>query len=564
MSGLTVTSAPVTFEFTADPPRVWLLPEDRATLGHWERAYGGQYEFIPGVSADPSSNVSIVSDAAVKVLGLSDNPAALQSNGVGFASVLHRPGELEITLRTPDHLVRQGALYFADWLAFGRRQTISFFADGADVPLATTEVDAGNGTYFVFCYRAPIRVRIANAAGDAYLSGLFIDQPAPISLQLTAPVDGIFLRQPASLPIAVSAVAAGREVTSVEVWNGNAKIAGFSAPPYAITLTNVLSGEYELRASAQGEYGYAAVTEPIHVTVLAPPAKASFLGMDTNSMGSWRLRYGRDGYWLVGDAYQMPERIQIAPENHFSYVFTDDSSEPEALERPFHTKRFAHCFYGNPDFSMAVTPLDGRPARIGFYMLDYLNSHRAMDILVEDLKGTVLDRREVRSFGKGQYFFWEIQGEVRFRFHARAYNAVVSAIFLDDRITAADLARNNALPPDRLPPAAALIDSDGDGVLNGTEYFLGFNPLDPEDTPHPNYAAANGRLTITFVKRGNPEDARLVFRGSTDLRTWSDLAPASVTFRTVGARQELAFHFNLAGTQNMFVTILPQIVSSSE
>jgi glucose/arabinose dehydrogenase/mono/diheme cytochrome c family protein len=559
--GTVLTSAPITLNLEAEPPEVWSLPRDVVTRGDWIGKYGGESFLIPGVPAPPPSGVTVeLLPASETILALSNSPAALQFEGGRIASQFHAIGDLEINFSADDYLVHRGALYFVDWLNLGIQQTVSFLAPGNVEPLLVTNITARSPIYLPFAFRAPITIRIHNSRGSAYVTGIFIDAVPPVSAEIIEPESDLVLRQPVSLPVSVSAFAPGREISVVELWSDETQLAEFDAPPYATTLTNLLVGEHQIRALARGSFGNTAVSEPARVTILPADTKVRFLGLDTNTKGWWKSRYGRDGHWLFGDENTLPVWFDVLPENSRYHVWSDSTDLSQALQRSFGDSRFAACFV-NDAFSLAMTPLDGSSARVGVYMVDFDNARRAMDILLEDPSGAVLDRREVSDFSLGAYLYWEIEGRTTFRFVSKGVNAVVSAVFLDQNMSEFELQRNNMVPPNSDPnnQELYLADSDGDGVSNGLEYFLGYNPFAAEDVPSITYAAQNGRFLITCPQRANRPDIQLRFRVSDDLVHWEDQTPSGISIKSAASLSLVTFQFDISEKRRRFFAIHPSV-----
>lgn len=292
--------------------------------------------------------------------------------------------------------------------------------------------------------------------------------------------------------------------------------------------------------------------------ILLQPTTVRFVGIDTNTLGSWRGRYGRDGFWLVGENRRLPEWFGAVVQGGEPSPLVFDTFLPQALLRPDGDGRFAEALFGRPSFTIDLAPLDGRPAVVGLYLLDFNFRRRVLEIAVETPAGEALDRQIASDFSRGQYLLWEIAGPARFRFTSTAFAAGMSALFVDRGFTALELLRNNRVAPSLLGGTenAFLADSDRDGISNGLEHFLGFDPFAESDSPAVYCFADGAEFSIAFtLRRLNPE-VKLIFQASADLLHWQEIAPARSSVRRVGGASHLVFHFKNQGSA-LFVSMIP-------
>jgi hypothetical protein len=285
------------------------------------------------------------------------------------------------------------------------------------------------------------------------------------------------------------------------------------------------------------------------------PTAARFIGSDTNTLGAWRGRYGRSGYWLVGEERRLADWLALAVHGAEPSPFVEATFLPQALQRPEGDGRFAEGLFGLPSFDIELAPLDGAPTVVGFYVLDFNYRRRVLNISVESLQGDLLDHQVASDFSRGKYLLWEISGPARFRFHSPAFAAGVSAIFADRGLSRLELLRNNRVPPtpETENEDAFLADSDGDGYGNGLEFFLGFDPFAATDRPNISCRMEGQELAVGISRRALDSAAKLSFRASPDLRSWNELAPLRSTIRG-GEWPEIVFHFPRQGAR-LFLSV---------
>jgi glucose/arabinose dehydrogenase len=344
-------------------------------------------------------------------------------------------------------------------------------------------------------------------------------------------------------------------------WRLVASAALSEAPRLAGFIAASGNAGAEFAAADFSEHALAGAIDEVTIPNALPeaawslPTAARFLGADTNTLGSWRGRYGRSGHWLIGAERRLPDWLALAVHDADPSPFVEATFLPQALQQPEGDGRFAQGLFGLPSFDIELAPLDGAPSAIGFYLLDFNYRRRVLDITVETLQGALLDRQVASDFSRGKHLLWEIAGPVRFRFHSPAFAAGVSAIFVDRGFSALELLRNNQVPPSSAAENenAFLADSDGDGVSNGLEYFLGFDPFAPADAPNISCRIDGQELALTLSRRSLEPAAKLSFRASFDLRSWNELAPSRSTIRG-GVPPEIVFYFPRPGAQ-LFLSI---------
>jgi hypothetical protein len=96
----------------------------------------------------------------------------------------------------------------------------------------------------------------------------------PPATSLTAPQDGAAFTGPASIGLTASA-SSSAGIKQVEFYVDSTRLGTDMTTPYGITWSNVGAGSYTLTAHAVDAAGEVAVSDPVHVTVAAPPPNAA-------------------------------------------------------------------------------------------------------------------------------------------------------------------------------------------------------------------------------------------------------------------------------------------------
>jgi len=344
-------------------------------------------------------------------------------------------------------------------------------------------------------------------------------------------------------------------VVRVEVWDNGEQLLVINKAVETLTLTNLVTGEHEIKVVAYGTFGISGESDAIAVSVLPVETQVEFLGVDSGTQGNWEGRYGRKGWWFAGMDPELPSSIELLPANTSFWSFAESTDDPSALQRPGGDDRFAACVFGQ-EFTVDLNLRDGQPSTVALYVLDWGDSHRAMELSVEKIDGTVLDRHDVNSFSSGRYYFWRIQGQARFRFLSRAINAVLTGLFVDPPLTPYELWLNSQFSAAELQAGVNSLsasDSDGDGFSNALEYFLGFNPKSSEDKPKFSYTASTGWFQISLSQRTEAPGMQLSFEISEDLVHWEQVTPVKIVQKTADGSR-ISFNFPVSpGANRWFV-----------
>ncbi|MEK6336843.1 MAG: DUF2341 domain-containing protein [Acidobacteriota bacterium] len=93
---------------------------------------------------------------------------------------------------------------------------------------------------------------------------------APV-ISLTNPANGALFTAPATVSINASASDSDGSISKVEFFQGSTKLGEVSTAPYSFDWNNVVSGSYVLTAVATDNLGSGAVSNPVSITVNAPP-----------------------------------------------------------------------------------------------------------------------------------------------------------------------------------------------------------------------------------------------------------------------------------------------------
>jgi uncharacterized repeat protein (TIGR01451 family) len=113
---------------------------------------------------------------------------------------------------------------------------------------------------------------IANGGIDTSIPQIFaITINAPPTASIVVPTNGSVFIAAANIPVLVQAEDPDGVVTNLDLFAGSNRLFSAMSAPYAFSWTNVLAGEYTLRARATDNLGATGDSAPVTITVLQRP-----------------------------------------------------------------------------------------------------------------------------------------------------------------------------------------------------------------------------------------------------------------------------------------------------
>jgi hypothetical protein len=164
-----------------------------------------------------------------------------------------------------------------------------------------------------------------------------------------------------------------------------------------------------------------------------PPPTAKFMGVDADSQGKWRNRYGTLGYILANGPSFKPNWFSCIPSVAASRTWAANSNDVRAMERPDSQDGLASCWFHSTEWWHNVSIENGLSYRVALYLLDWDRANRSQTIEVQDGKTkAVLDTRDINSFTDGVYFIYELSGSIKIYCRKKSGpDSVISGVFLD-------------------------------------------------------------------------------------------------------------------------------------
>jgi outer membrane protein assembly factor BamB len=183
-------------------------------------------------------------------------------------------------------------------------------------------------------------------------------------------------------------------------------------------------------------------------TAPAPPAPSvTPLPADITTKGDWSahpggattMRYGNDGYYVVGDSAAYPSHAQVNPMVPRVKILArtpESDVQPSALFIAGSNSHRITASWGSDlqeAFLIDVDIAQGISYRVSLYVWDKAGN-RSERIEVLDLNGRVISGQDVSgpAFGNGEYLSWNITGHVQIRIKkVTGDDAIVNGLFFD-------------------------------------------------------------------------------------------------------------------------------------
>ena len=119
------------------------------------------------------------------------------------------------------------------------------------------------------------------------------------------------------------------------------------------------------------------VTATVTINVIPLVTSATFLGQDTTTQGNWINTYGTQGYEVIGNATSLPSYATVTPSGQLPYTWTNNTTDPRALQDAGGTGRIAAAWYASTSFTVDVNLTDGQTHDLELYFLDWDTTARS-------------------------------------------------------------------------------------------------------------------------------------------------------------------------------------------
>ncbi|HEV8543632.1 MAG TPA: chitobiase/beta-hexosaminidase C-terminal domain-containing protein [Verrucomicrobiae bacterium] len=413
-----------------------LMSVDKATQGTWRGVYGSDGFSIPyQTAAFPAYAKVIFSGASQWVwnYATSDSPALQKPNGTDrIASCWYATSTYSIDINITDGQAHPLAMYFLDWDAMGRQQTVTV-TDAVTGAVLDTHTLSGfaKGIWLSWSVHGHVIVTLKSLVGNAVAGGVFFggavaSTPTPqAATPAITPAGGSFASS-TTVTISTATVGAAIRYTTDGVTMPIATSALYTVP---LTLTR--STTIKAKAFASGMTDSTVATATFTITAPTSPGNsAAFVMLDKTTQGNWRGVYGGDGGNIANQGGTYPAYATVNFSGSSQWVWNYNSMDIAALQKISGTDRIASCWYAPSSYSLDLNLTDGQTHRVAIYCLDWDAMGRQQTVTVSDpVTGAVLNVQILTDFKTGAWLVWNIQGHVQLTFRALSGNTVASALF---------------------------------------------------------------------------------------------------------------------------------------
>ncbi|HUS34435.1 MAG TPA: fibronectin type III domain-containing protein [Verrucomicrobiae bacterium] len=172
----------------------------------------------------------------------------------------------------------------------------------------------------------------------------------------------------------------------------------------------------------------------LDASTVAPTVQ--FVEVDSVTRGNWTTKFGAEGSIIAGDSsFRTPDYAGVKIFESSQWTYGTDGRDSRALLTNDGASRKAGVWYSyyptTNSFYVDINMTDASAHQVAVYALDWYNQGRSLQVdVLNPATSAVLDRRQLASYGGGQYLVWDVSGSVRLRISTlNGANAMISGIF---------------------------------------------------------------------------------------------------------------------------------------
>jgi hypothetical protein len=166
--------------------------------------------------------------------------------------------------------------------------------------------------------------------------------------------------------------------------------------------------------------------------VQAPAISATYVRIDSTTLGNWKGVYGSQGEYVAGDSLTDPSFATLSS-NGYAYEWASSSTSSQNLDRES-SGRIGSMLYAAGQLQVGVDLTDGKVHQVAFYIPDqnvYTSQYETV-AAYNATTGALLSSQVVNSGTGGKYVVFNVTGNVAFTFTpvSGSYGAI-GGFFID-------------------------------------------------------------------------------------------------------------------------------------
>ena len=150
------------------------------------------------------------------------------------------------------------------------------------------------------------------------------------------------------------------------------------------------------------------------------------------TQGEWKKKYGKNGYYIIGDKIYLGEGIKIYTNNAYYVSVLRNSADNRGLIRVNNDSNRLCAYYLNHiEFNIEIQVVQNR--NISLYFVDYDRLNRVQKIVVQSKKtGSSLVECVIKEFESGIYMVFDVNEDIIISIKCvEGPDAVLSGIFFN-------------------------------------------------------------------------------------------------------------------------------------
>ncbi len=245
------------------------------------------------------------------------------------------------------------------------------------------------------------------------------------------------------------------------------------------------------------------------------PSPNFFFRLDTTTVGNWKPLYGVEGYCLPNDATNLPAYATLSASGATQDTYLAVSNDAKSVRRAASVNGYLAGWSSSTNFVLDLNLSDGTNHLVALYFCDWNRAGRTQMVeVLEAGTAKLLDRQIVGGFTNGQWWSWQINGRVQFRFtNLAGPDCVVNALMLGGGGAATFVCEDSVSQGNWKPFYGA----DGQALVGGATRNPAYGTIAGQGTPTSWSFAAQDPRAYELYGTTNRAFGSVGFQGASDV-----------------------------------------------